>query len=140
MIAFEQITSADWSMQIDATFGDGSGIGNVVQGIDDVAQCIAIILSTPKGSDILRPTFGADLWKYIDKPINRSLPAIVRDAMDALTRWEPRITNLVVAATPIIDGSSQTGAKLLLSITWSLKLGGTPAQSTKVTIGRASIG
>ena len=143
MITVDQITSADWSLELDTTtggtMGDGSGIGNVVQGLDDVAQCIAIILSTPKGSDILRPTFGADLWKYIDRPINQSIPALVRDVFEALTHWEPRVTNITVTAAPIIDGSSQTGAKLNLSITWTLKLGGSKTQTTNVVIGRPAL-
>ena len=56
---------------LDSAGQPGSAIGRVVMGVDDVDQCIAIILTTPKGTDVLRPTFGTDLWKYIDAPINR---------------------------------------------------------------------
>ncbi len=38
------ITSADWSLKLDVPGEPGSGIGNVVQGIADVNQCIRIIL------------------------------------------------------------------------------------------------
>ena len=131
------IQSADWSLALDSTEGgaSGSGLGNVVQGVDDVAQCIAIIFSTPLGSDILRPDFGADLWHYIDRPINQSLPAIVRDVTDALERWEPRVDLISVSATKVIDGSEQSGAKLNLTIVWQLKLTAAPAQTTSVKIG-----
>jgi len=130
-----QITWADWSLKLDTVFGDGSGIGNVAQGIADIEQCLVIIFTTPLGSDPLRPTFGADLWKYIDRPINRSLPAIVREVTDAITWWEPRIQLISVAAAVVIDGGSQSGAKLVLTINWQLKLGGAITQST-VTIGK----
>jgi phage baseplate assembly protein W len=132
------IASRDWSLQLDTTagqLGDGSGIGNVVQGLDDVAQCIAIVFTTPKGSDILRPTFGADLWKYIDRPINRTIPTIVREATAALTLWEPRIDLISVTAAPQLDGSAQTGAKLLVTVAYRLKLTGL-VQTTTVAIGK----
>src|ERR1700733_1365464 len=91
-ITLADITSADWSLELDAPGEPGSGIGNVVQGVNDVNQCIQIILTTPKGSDPLRPTFGADVWRYIDVPINTATPAIVREVTEAITLWEPRVT------------------------------------------------
>lgn len=129
MISVSQITSADWSLKLGA-------LGEVVQGIADIEQCILIIFTTPLGSDPLRPTFGADLWKYIDRPIARSLPAIVREVTDAITLWEPRIVLNSVSASVVIDGTSQSGAKLLLTVNWRLKLGGANSQSTIVNIGR----
>jgi len=60
-ITLADITSADWSLMLDSPGQPGAGIGNVVMGVDDVDQCIAIILTTPKGTDVLRPTFGTDL-------------------------------------------------------------------------------
>ena len=91
--------------------------------------------STPRGSDILRPTFGCDLFTYIDRPINTSIPAIVRDVTEALTLWEPRITLISVAAAVQIDGTAQTGAKLLVTVTYKLKLTGA-LQTTTVPIGK----
>src|SRR5579862_1435041 len=93
-----EITSADWSLALDTPGLPGSGIGQVVQGLADVEQCIGIILTTPKGSDPLRPTFGADLWRFIDYPANRALPAIVSELTQAITQWEPRIKLLTVSA------------------------------------------
>ena len=52
----------------------------VVQGIDDIHQCIGHILSTMKGTDVLRPEFGSDHFQYI-----------VREVTLALQRWEKRI-------------------------------------------------
>lgn len=39
---------------------EGSG---VVQGEDDIDQCIRNILSTRKGADVTRPDFGSDHYK-----------------------------------------------------------------------------
>src|ERR1700751_2925577 len=102
-ITLADITSADWSLKLGA-------IGQVVQGLADVEQCIAIILTTPKGSDPLRPTFGADVWRFIDYPANRALPAIVSELTQAITQWEPRIKLLTVNAVPAPDATTQAGA------------------------------
>lgn len=120
------ITSADWSLKLGA-------IGQVVQGVADVDQCVAIILTTPLGSDPLRPTFGCDIWQYIDHPISESLPAIVRELTAALTLWEPRITLVNVSAAPVLDSTTQSGAHLSVSVTWQLKLSGAPSAGANTT-------
>jgi uncharacterized protein len=66
-------------------------LGDVVTDIQDVDQCIRIILITPRGSDPHRPLFGSDLHLYIDHPVNSARPFIVREAVNALRQWEPRI-------------------------------------------------
>jgi len=141
-ITLADIVSADWSLRLDSPGAPGSGIGGVVQGINDVNQCIQIILATPKGCDPLRPTFGADVWRYIDVPINTATPAIVREVTEAITRWEPRVTVISIVASPILDGDTQAGAHLEIAVTWRLKLSvlgpGTspfaPAQSIVIAI------
>lgn len=64
--------------------------GELVTGVSDIAQCIRIILETPKGSDPLRPLFGSDHYKYLDRPLPAAVPLIVREAWDAIATWEPR--------------------------------------------------
>lgn len=128
-ITLSDITSADWSLKLGA-------IGEVVQGIQDVDQCIRIILTTPKGTDVLRPTFGVDVWLYVDVPINSAVPAIVREVSTAITLWEPRVKVVSVSASPVFGSGSQSGAQLNVSVTWSLKLGRTtsPVKTTTVTL------
>jgi uncharacterized protein len=121
-ITLDDILSADWSLALDTPGRPGSGIGSVVQGIADVNQCVGIILATPRGSDPLRPTFAADLWQFIDYPINSVLPAVVREVTQALALWEPRIVIVSISAQPVIDGSTQSGAHLDIAVTWKLKL------------------
>jgi phage baseplate assembly protein W len=119
------ITSVDWSMKLGA-------IGEIVEGLDDVAQCVRIILTTPRGSDPLRPTFGADLWQYIDYPIDAAIPAIVREISEAITLWEPRIILITMNAAP----DPTTIGRLMVTIVWRLRLGSAPAppQTTVVTV------
>ena len=125
-ITLADITSADWSLKLGA-------IGDVVQGIDDIDQCIAIILTTPKGSDPLRPTFGADLWKYVDSPISVAIPSIVREVSAAIAMWEPRVTVQSISVSPASGSTSQSGAHLNVSVTWQLKLTG-PTSSSRITV------
>lgn len=141
-ITLADIISVDWSLALDTPGVPGSGLGNVVQGLADVNQCITIILTTPKGSDPLRPTFGADVWRYIDAPIGTAIPAIVREVTEAILRWEPRVTVVSVSAAPVLGVDTQAGARLDISVTWKLTLSSSgsaastfgPAQSIVVTI------
>src|ERR1700733_4636493 len=122
-ITLADIASADWSLKLEA-------LGAVVQGLDDIDQCIAIILTTPPGSDPLRPTFGADLWRYIDNPISSAIPSIVREVGAAIAMWEPRVTLESVTVTPVTGGSPQSGAHLMVSVVWRLKLARTTSSGT----------
>ena len=118
----------------------GAGIGNVVQGLADVDQCIRIICTTPPGTDPLRPTFAADVFKFIDMPINIATAHIVRELTDAITQWEPRVKVLSISVQPILTGA-QAGAQVQAIITWQLKLANgaslSAAQQTIVTLAAA---
>jgi phage baseplate assembly protein W len=83
-ISINEIKSADWSFKV-STFGE------VVEGYEDINQSINIILKTPKGADVFRPLFGAEITKYIDQPINQAGPQMVREILEALAIWETRI-------------------------------------------------
>src|SRR5581483_7028786 len=124
-VTLSDLTSGDWSLMLDSTaaqLGLASGYGQVVQGVNDINQCINIILNTPKGTDPFRPTFACDLWQYMDMPINLARPHIAREVFEALSTWEPRIQLLSVFANVVIDGTAQSGAHLLLALSWQLKL------------------
>lgn len=62
-----------------------------VQGEDDLHQCIKNILSTRKGSDVLRPEFGSDHLDYLDQPFDFAVPNMVREIFVAIGRWEKRV-------------------------------------------------
>ncbi len=137
-ITLSDIKSADWSLMLDIPAQPGSGIGNVVTGVDDVDQCIAIILTTPKGTDVLRPTFGTDLWKYIDAPISETGPAVVREVAQSITQWEPRVKVLSVTTTPLSSAVMQPGAHVEITVAWQLNLGGVPSPAQNTTIALAT--
>ncbi|MFZ0887220.1 MAG: GPW/gp25 family protein [Candidatus Binataceae bacterium] len=131
-VTLADITSADWSLMLDNSGQPGSGLGRVVQGLADVAQCIRIILTTPLGSDLLRPTFGCDLFQFIDKPTTTAVPALVAAIADALELWEPRVKLLQVLAQPLSD---QGGAHLEVTLVWQLRLGaGAYSAVQKITV------
>jgi uncharacterized protein len=138
-ITLADITSADWSLMLDASSPAsaasgsivlGSGIGNVMQGIADINQCIGIILSTPRGSDPLRPTFACDLWQLLDAPITYARPALVREVVEAITHWEPRVRVLSVLAN-LMPGAF---GNLSITITWQLKVDVTGAGNQQLAI------
>jgi len=88
----------------------------VVEGEDDIDQAIRIILGTPKGSDPHRPDFGSNIWRYIDNPIDQAVPHLVREAVEAIRKWEPRC--VLIRIRPIIEESHVT-----LIVVWKLAAG-----------------
>lgn len=65
-------------------------IGDMVQGVAEISQCILVIVTTQKGSDPLRPEFGADLYLYLDQPSN-NVAKMINSIAEALDIWETRI-------------------------------------------------
>jgi phage baseplate assembly protein W len=143
-IALDEIQSADWSLALDTSMGGalqavvpGAGLGKVVQGIADINQCIGIILSTPPGSDPLRPTFACDLWRLIDTPITVARPQLVREIVEGITKWEPRVRVLSVVVN--VEGGINSAillANLLITIVWQLLIdvSGVGNQTLTITV------
>ena len=97
MTTLNEIEYIDWQYKLNE-------IGSVAEGIEDINQCIALILQTPKGSEPHRPTFGSDIYKYIDYPINSAKANIIRETIDAINLWETRIK--IEAVTVEINNSN----------------------------------
>ena len=95
MASVKEIQASDWQLSVE-------GVGMVVQGLDDIRQCVNLILLTRKGSDPLRPEFGCDMYLYIDKPINTAL--MKKAMLEAIRQWEPRID--VLGITQEVDFGS----------------------------------
>lgn len=102
-----EITYVDWQYKLNQ-------IGSVAEGAEDINQCIEIILSTRKGSVPHRPTFGSEIYKYVDYPINEAIPNIVRETTDAIILWETRI-NVNSVSVDINE------SKITVKVEWSLK-------------------
>ncbi|TPK15168.1 baseplate assembly protein [Mesorhizobium sp. B2-5-9] len=56
-----------------------------------VEQSIAVILTTPPGSRVMRREFGSNIRDLIDaKMVQRNVLAVYSAAAVAISRWEPR--------------------------------------------------
>ncbi|MEO1750732.1 GPW/gp25 family protein [Thiofaba sp. EF100] len=92
-------TSLHWQP---AYGGDGFAVA-----YDDLRQAIRTILSTRVGSDPLRPDFGSRVPDYLDWPIDRARPHIVRETVAAIRKWEPRLAVKRVRVAPAEDNPAQ---------------------------------
>ena len=79
---YEHPISQHWQLS-----QSGNGI---TQGADDIDLCIHNILSTRKGSDVLRPDFGSNHFDYLDTPEDVFVPNVVREITLAIQTWEKR--------------------------------------------------
>ena len=96
IIRVPDIDVADWQ----ARLGE---IGGVAEGMDDIDQCIQTILGTPRGALVHDPDFGCDLWKYLDWPPDQARAHVVREIVDAIERFDPRVEVLAVTFGPSND-------------------------------------
>lgn len=129
----QDIRSTNWQLS-------NQTIGQISEGIDDIRQCIGIILTNTKGSDPLRPLFGSDIWKFIDSPVNTAVANISAEIIDSVGKWEPRI--IIRELTYNIAGSRidfELSAELLESgeITQILFFIDRQKQITPSAVGRA---
>ncbi|MFA9516352.1 GPW/gp25 family protein [Halopenitus sp. H-Gu1] len=85
-----------WSFPV-AT--DSSGAIELVEGETDIEQSIRIILETAPGERVMRPDFGCGIHDYVFETVDATTRTLIESEIeDALTRWEPRIEVLSVAA------------------------------------------
>lgn len=119
MTNLNEIKYVDWQLKLNT-------IGDVAEGVNDINQCIAIILLTQKGSVPHRPTFGSEIYKYIDYPINSAKANIVRETIDAINEWETRIS---IDTVNVSIGE----AGINIQIQWTLKNSNTTG-SAEVTL------
>ena len=108
------IESVNWQISV-------AGAGEVAQNLSDIRQCIGIIITTSRGTDPLRPEFGTDIYKYVDKPVNVAAPSIVKEIITALQLWEPRVR--VKSLVYTLDGE-----RILFDMYLGLLINGESAQ------------
>jgi phage baseplate assembly protein W len=83
-VKLSDIKAKNWSFSATAQ-------GEVVQGLDEIGQCILIIVKTQKGTDPLRPDFGSDIFSLLDKPENEAIPLMTKSIVDSINAWETRV-------------------------------------------------
>lgn len=86
-------------------------VGEAVTGLEDIEQCLQIIVTTQPGSDPLRPEFGCDLLPDLDRPWSVAVPSIVRQISRAIARWEPRAE---LQKVQVVRGDAPSAATLRL--------------------------
>lgn len=80
--------------------------GQPLSGWAHVEQSIAVILTTPIGTRVMRREFGSEVMDIIDRPMTpRVILALYAAVAQALARWEPRFTLTGVR----IDSPSRDG-------------------------------
>ncbi|MBD2261350.1 GPW/gp25 family protein [Pseudanabaena sp. FACHB-2040] len=104
------------------------GRSGIVQDATDLDQAIKIILATPYGSDPHRPDFASNIWLYIDYPVPRATPHVVRESMLAVETWEPRVELESVSVNPYRPNQ----AALTINAQWTI---GSVEGQTEVAIG-----
>jgi len=78
---------------------DGRGGMALVADAEKIEQSMRIVLSTPIGQRVMRPTFGSRLHELVFAPLNpETLGLAELYVEEALTFWEPRIEVLEVTA------------------------------------------
>ncbi|UTH76104.1 GPW/gp25 family protein [Chromobacterium sp. IIBBL 290-4] len=120
MTKLTDITSLHWqpALQPRGQKPGPNGFPDIVENLDDIHQALRIILGTPKGSDPLRPEFGSDLHRYLDYPIDRARPHVVREAVAAISHpryGEPRIELVRVLFSVDGDASARLCAQWKLA-------------------------
>ena len=71
--------------------GINNSTGKTLNDIDHLRQSIADILNTPIGSRVMRPTYGSDIFKLVDNPVDETFKInIFAATAEALKKWEPR--------------------------------------------------
>lgn len=119
MTNLNDITHVDWQYKL-------NDIGSVAEGVDDINQCIAVILTTRKGSVPHRPTFGSNIYKYLDYPIKEATPNITREATNALQQWETRIKIKSIS-------NEINGTQIVIKVEWTLNTSN-KTRTTTVTL------
>jgi hypothetical protein len=68
---------------------------------EDIQEAIRLIVMTGKGERMMRPDFGCGLREYLFQGLDYETVTQMRaEIEDALTEWEPRITEVEVDVEP----------------------------------------
>ncbi len=109
MATLQDISNAYWQL-------DRENVGEVVQGLADIQQCVQVLLETRKGERVLDPEFGIDLLSYIDKPVNSVQSQLTSEIIAQIERYEPRV--LIDSIKPVVEDSN-----LIFTISWTASAG-----------------
>lgn len=107
ILAQNEITAVWWGFRL---FGDG-----IVQDLDELNQTLTVIVGTPQGGDVHRPLFSTGVWNFIDYAVDRVGSYAIRESVDAVETWEPRLE-----LTQIEVSTNQVIGKVAVACKWQL--------------------
>lgn len=107
--------------------GLGRNDASALDGIDHLRQSIIDILTTYPGERIMRPEYGSRIRDLIDRPVNAQwLADLYFNVAQAITRWEPRVRVLRVAAAMPSSGH--------VTLDLTLRLGSDDPQTLSIEV------
>ena len=66
--------------------------GKALSGVKHIEQSVRDILTTRKGTRVMRRDYGSNLPLLVDNPFNQRTIGLMRaETVDALKKWEPRL-------------------------------------------------
>lgn len=96
--------------------GMEKNIGQWLGYYQHISQSVSDILTTPKGSRVMRRDYGSDLFALIDQPMNQMTFMRYFSAIaEALDKWEPRIV------LQRIKLAQADAGKVIFELNWLLK-------------------
>lgn len=85
--------------------GIDKNTGKALSGLAHLKQSIEDILTTPKGTRIMRRDYGSELPRLVDHPLNReTVLDMIAESADALSKWEPRLNVTEIKPTELTAG------------------------------------
>lgn len=75
-----------------AMIGTNATTGKTLDGLGHLHQSIRDILTTRKGTRVMRRAYGSNLPELVDAPTNPdTIVDIIAETAEALATWEPRV-------------------------------------------------
>lgn len=98
--------------------GEQKGLGVYVQGMEEVAQSLLLLLQTPLGSMAGRPNYGINVLQYLSQSFSEKLRVeFTQEIYQAVSQWEKRVSILRMDMEPV---NVQGG--LMITLYWSCSL------------------
>jgi phage baseplate assembly protein W len=97
---------------------DARGRIALARGGNDIEQAIRIILLTPKGQRVMRPTFGCQIHDLVFAPNDATTAGLAEYYVrEALSMWEPRILLRTILVAP----DPELSERLIITIDYEIK-------------------
>lgn len=74
---------------------------------ENIKESIYLIVMTRKGERVMRPDFGCDIFSYMFETMDYTTLTMMKHAvLEAVIRWEPRITDVQVEIEDLAEKNS----------------------------------